>query len=67
MNMTKQRVKASLGLQTDAELARVFGIGRWAVGQWKDDADIPELRQLQLRAKFPDKFPAPTADEQKAA
>lgn len=67
MGMTKQQVKASLGLQTDAELARLFGIGRWAVGQWKDDAEIPELRQLQLRAKFPDKFPAPSPEHQEAA
>lgn len=60
MEMTKQRVKALLGLETDAELARVFGIGRWAVGQWKDDSPIPELRQLQLQRDFPDKFPVPT-------
>ena len=62
MEMTKTAVKSALGIETDAELARQFipPIGRWAVGQWPDDKPIPESRQWQLRARFPDKFPAPT-------
>ncbi len=65
MNMTKRAVKAALEMETDAELARFFGIGRWAVGQWEDDESIPEGRQWQLRAKRPDLFP--TADTGAAA
>ena len=66
MEMTKRAVKEALGIQTDAELARQFAgpdgraLGRWAVGQWPEDAPIPELRQLQLREKRPEVFgPAP--------
>ena len=61
MNMTKRLVKAALGIQTDAELARQFSppIGRWAVGQWPDDELIPELRRHQLRAKYPRIFGTP--------
>lgn len=60
MDMTKRAVKEALELDTDADLARFFGIGRWAVGQWPDDEPIPEGRQWQLRAQRPDLFPAPT-------
>lgn len=57
MDMTKRAVKTALNLSTDAELARFFGIGRWAVGQWGEDDPIPEGRQWQLRANRPDLFP----------
>lgn len=59
MEMTKRKVKEVLGIQTDAELARQFTptIGRWAVGQWKEDKSIPLARQWELRAKYPDLFP----------
>ena len=57
MDMTKTAVKTALGFKTDAELARLFDIGRWAVGQWPDDSPIPEGRRWQLRAKRPDLFP----------
>lgn len=73
MEMTKRAVKEALGIQTDAELARQFtgpdgrAIGRWAVGQWPEDDPIPELRQLQLRAKHPDIFGAATITDDKAA
>lgn len=63
MDMTKRAVKALLGIETDAELARIFGIGRWAVGQWGSDQDIPEGRQWQLRAMRPDLFPAPQSSD----
>lgn len=63
MDMTKRSVKSALGIKTDAELARFFGIGRWAVGQWSEEDPIPEGRQWQARAKRPDLFPAP-ADQQ---
>lgn len=61
MDLTKTQVKKALGLQTDADLARFFGIGRWAVGQWPDDAPIPEARQWQARALRPDVFGQPEA------
>ena len=63
MEMTKRNVKAALGLETDADLARVFTpeIGRWAVGQWPADEPIPVARQWELRAKFPDKFQSQAA------
>lgn len=58
MDMTKREVKAALGIETDAELARQFSppIGRWAVGQWPDDQPIPKARQWELRARFPGVF-----------
>ena len=58
MDMTKRAVKEALGIETDAELARFFDIGRWAVGQWPDDKPIPEGRQWQARALRPDLFGA---------
>ncbi|MDC7805555.1 hypothetical protein PQS31_01750 [Luteimonas sp BLCC-B24] len=67
--MTKRAVKGALGIETDAELARQFTppIGRWAVGQWPDDQPIPQGRQWELRAKFPEKFGAPPAENQPKA
>ena len=59
MELTKTNVKHVLGVTSDFELARLFGIGRWAVGQWPDNKPIPEGRQWELRAKHPDKFPMP--------
>ena len=59
MEMTKRNVKAALGYRTDAELARFFDIGRWAVGQWADESPIPEARQWQARALRPDLFATP--------
>ncbi|MGR4895822.1 hypothetical protein ACIPR8_11130 [Stenotrophomonas sp. LARHCG68] len=56
MDMTKTSVKLALGLKSDACLARIFGIGRWAVGQWGEDKPIPRLRQLELAHKFPEQF-----------
>jgi hypothetical protein len=56
MDMTKTAVKKALGLETDAELARFFGISRWAVGQWPADEPIPEGRQWELRARKPALF-----------
>jgi hypothetical protein len=56
MDMTKASVKTALGVETDAELARFFGITRAATHQWKDDEPIPELRQYALRDKRPDLF-----------
>ena len=56
MEMTKRLVKSRLGYETDAELARFFKIGRWAVGQWPDDEAIPLGRQWELIARKPDVF-----------
>lgn len=69
MDMTKREVKevfrAEAGLErfTDADLARFFKIGRWAVGQWDEDEPIPDGRQWELRAKRPDLFPTPAAND----
>jgi hypothetical protein len=56
MKMTRSEVKKALGMSTDVELAKVFGIGRWAVGQWPANKPIPLLRQYQLRAMYPALF-----------
>jgi hypothetical protein len=56
MNITKAQAKKLLEVETDADLARFFEIGRWAVGQWPENEPMPELRQLQLRARRPDLF-----------
>lgn len=68
MEMTKREVKDALGLETDAQLARVFTpeIGRWAVGQWDEDKPIPLQRQWELRAKYPTKFPMPAGQGEAA-
>ena len=63
MDMTKAAVKAALKIETDAGLAALLGIGRWAVGQWPADKAIPEARQWQLQAMRPDLFtPAPEGE-----
>lgn len=64
MDMTKRAVKTALGFETDAQLARFFGIGRWAVGQWPQDDPIPEGRQWQARALRPDLFEGNPSDGQ---
>jgi hypothetical protein len=58
MELTKRQIKVALGIETDADLSRFFGIGRWAVGQWQDDQPIPALRQYEAKAKRPDLFNA---------
>ena len=61
--MTKAAVKTALEIETDAGLAALLGIGRWAVGQWPADKAIPKARQWQLRAMRPDVFgPAPEGE-----
>ena len=55
--MTKREVKLALGIERDTDLARIFKVGRWAVGQWQDDQPIPERRQLQLQLWYPKLFP----------
>lgn len=59
MSMTKRQVKAALGIETDAELARFFGVLKQAVGQWQKDEPIPEKRWLQLQVWRPDLFDGP--------
>jgi hypothetical protein len=51
MDMTKPSVKESLGIKSDAALARYFGCSRSAVTQWGDEKPIPTLRQYELRDK----------------
>lgn len=52
MELTKRDVAEALGIETDAALARYFGITRSAVTQWGDDP-IPEVRVLQLQVRDP--------------
>ena len=52
--MTKTEVIKIMG--SAAEVARFFGITAAAVGQWPDEEQIPELRELQLRLKRPDLY-----------
>lgn len=54
--MTKQQIKARLGMSADVELARLFGITDAAVSQW-GDRPIPSARWLQLKHELrPDVF-----------
>ncbi|HHA2818638.1 TPA: hypothetical protein ACOFCQ_001181 [Stenotrophomonas maltophilia] len=59
----KRQVRTRLGFQTDAELARFFGISRSAVSQWPKDSPIPALRQYILHQRYPNLFPATAAAE----
>lgn len=59
----KRQVRTRLGFQTDAELARLFGISRSAVSQWPKDFPIPALRQYMLHQRYPNLFPATAAAE----
>lgn len=59
----KRQVRTRLGFQTDAELARFFGISRSAVSQWPKDFPIPALRQYMLHQRYPCLFPATDAAE----
>lgn len=56
MNITKQQVKALLGMTTDVEVANFFHTSKQAVGAWGDDDPIPEGRQWQAIALRPDVF-----------
>jgi hypothetical protein len=62
MTITKRTAKEALGIQTDADLARVLRIKRQALTKVADNDPLPEGRQWQLRAIRPDLFPAPGAD-----
>ncbi len=63
----KRQVRARLGFQTDAELARFFGISRSAVSHWPKDFPIPALRQYILHQRYPNLFPATGAAEVESA
>ncbi|HGM7312204.1 TPA: hypothetical protein ACKP7W_000417 [Stenotrophomonas maltophilia] len=63
----KREVRTRLGFQTDAELARFFGISRSAVSQWPKDFPIPALRQYILHQRYPNLFPATGAAEVESA
>ena len=47
--LTKDQIKTRLGIVTDADLARLFGITDAAVSQWAKDRPIPQTRWLQLK------------------
>ncbi|HDS1038416.1 TPA: hypothetical protein QDZ42_001070 [Stenotrophomonas maltophilia] len=53
----KRQVRARLGFQTDAELAKFFGISRSAVSQWPRGFPIPPLRRYMLQQRYPRLFP----------
>lgn len=60
MSITVGQAKAALGIKTDTELARLLGVSKQAISNLSgDDAPLPEGRQWQLRAKFPDRFQVP--------
>lgn len=60
MDMSKTAVKKVLGFDSDAELARFFGLSRGAIFHWPEADPIPESRQWELKARRPDLFgPAP--------
>lgn len=59
MNITKRKIKESLGLKTDVEVAAFFGTSKQAVGAWGDDESLPEGRQWQAIALRPDVFGEP--------
>ena len=75
MNTSKADAKRLLGIDTDADLARFFGVTRNAANLWGEAEPLPAARQWQLRALRPDLFatpaepttPAPSAAEQQAA
>lgn len=57
MDITKGQAKAELGITTDAELARLLGITKQAVGRFgSDDDTLPKGRQWQLMARWPELF-----------
>lgn len=58
---SKRQVRTRLGFQTDAELARFFGISRSAVSQWPKEFPIRALRQYILHQRYPNLFPATEA------
>jgi hypothetical protein len=53
MELTKREVAKALGVESDAAVARYFGISRSAVTQW-GDSPIPEVRVLQLQLNAPE-------------
>lgn len=54
---TKAEVKRRLGITSDAELARLFGITGAAVHYWPDDEPIRRSRWLELKHELrPDIF-----------
>lgn len=56
MAITKQALRAALGLTKDTELAEFFTTSKQAVFGWGETDPIPEGRQWQARALRPDLF-----------
>jgi hypothetical protein len=54
MKLTKRNVKKLLGIRTDADLSRHFGLSRGAAFFWPDNEEIPEAHQLSLMKDRPD-------------
>ncbi len=59
-----KKVEAIALVGSKAKLARLLGISKGAVSQWKDD--IPELRELQLEKLFKIKPRSPATSTPKA-
>ncbi|MCH6484261.1 helix-turn-helix domain-containing protein [Pseudoxanthomonas sp. LH2527] len=53
--LTKQDLKARLGIELDVDLAAFFGVTQSAVNQWGDGV-VPEKRVLTAMVKRPDCF-----------
>lgn len=54
--ISKKALRELLGFDTDAELARYFGISRSSVSEWGEYDPVPELRVLQAMRRSPEKF-----------
>jgi transcriptional regulator with XRE-family HTH domain len=48
---SKRVLRQQLGLDTDADLARYFGISSSAIAQWPDDKPVPKLRWLEVMTR----------------
>ncbi|WMJ68647.1 Cro/CI family transcriptional regulator [Stenotrophomonas sp. 24(2023)] len=55
---SKYYVRDRLGLRTDSDLAKLFGVSRSAVSQWPKNKAIPQLRRYMLQQKYPVLFPS---------
>ncbi|KAF1016321.1 MAG: hypothetical protein GAK31_01812 [Stenotrophomonas maltophilia] len=55
---SKYYVRDRLGLQTDSQLAKLFGVSRSAVSQWPRNGMIPPLRRYMLQQQYPMLFPS---------
>lgn len=60
---SKYFVRERLGLQTDSELAKLFGLSRSAVSQWPKNKPIPLLRRYMLQKMYPRLFASDAVEQ----